>query len=214
MNYQQWKEQNVTNGNKNVIITPINLLDKLNIQLVDYIPFGKVDPFDNDIQERTAKLLKVDKLPQLLNKNEYANCKDNEIIRVVYAYHGKTADEAYINTIKGAIQYSENTNSSYGRGIYFGESNSKDDLISLYGKGNNKIIQAKISNNAKILEFDKQFDYLKDVEERLNKLPENLRNIYKNERSLLYMLDGYDGIKIKSKGYYCIYNRGVLKINV
>jgi hypothetical protein len=27
------------------------------------------------------------------------------------------------------------------------------------------------------------------------------------------MLDKVDGIKIKSNGYYCIYNRGVLIIN-
>jgi hypothetical protein len=27
------------------------------------------------------------------------------------------------------------------------------------------------------------------------------------------MLQGVDGIKIENKGYYCIYNRGVLIIN-
>ena len=153
-------------------------------------------------------------LPKFVSNQEYSNNQGTEIVRVVHAYHGKTAQEAYDNTLRGTIQYSESVRSSYGRGIYFGDSSIEGDLLSLYGKTDSKIIKAKISNNAKILEFDKQFDYLKDVEERLNKIPEKLRNVYKNERSLLYMLDGIDGIKIKSKGYYCIYNRGVLIINV
>ena len=54
--------------------------------------------------------------------------------------------------------------------------------------------------------------YLKDVEQREKNLPEKLRKIYNSERSLLYMLDGYDGIKINGKNYYCIYNRKVLII--
>ena len=202
------KEINTKDGK----ITTSNLLQKLNIKPEDYIPFGKYDPFENNIQEQAAELLKMDKLPNL-NKKEYANSKGTEVIRVVHSYHGKTAQEAYENTIKGKIQYSENTNSSFGRGIYFGEKSIEEELLSLYGKKDSKAIKAKISNKAKILEFEKQFDYLKDVEGRLNKLPKNLRNFYKNERSLLYMIEGIDGIKIKSKGYYCIYNRGVLIID-
>ena len=194
--------------------TPATLVEKLNIDLEEYKPFGKYDPFENNIQEKTSKLLNMNNLPQLVNKEQYKRIDGNEIIRVLHSYHGKTAQEAYENTIRGTIQYSESIRSSYGRGIYFGESNIKDDLLSLYGKTDNKVVKAKIDNKAKILEFDEQFDYLKDVEERLNKIPKNLRNFYKNERSLLYMLDGIDGIKIKSKGYYCIYNRGVLIINV
>ena len=193
--------------------TPISLLEKLKIDLEEYKPFGKYDPFENDIQEQASKLLKMDKLPKI-SKKAYINSKGIKVVRVVHSYHGRTAQEAYENTIKGSIQYSESIRSSYGRGIYFGESNIEDDLLSLYGKTDNKVIKAKIDDKAKILEFDKQFDYLKDVEERLNKIPRNLRDFYKNERSLLYMLDGIDGIKIKSKGYYCIYNRGVLIINV
>ena len=194
--------------------TPTTLVEKLNIDLEDYKPFGKYNPFENNIQEKTSKLLNMNNLPQLVNKEQYKRIDGNEIIRVLHSYHGKTAQEAYENTIRGTIQYSESIRSSYGRGIYFGESNIKDDLLSLYGKTDNKVIKAKIDNKAKILEFDEQFDYLKDVEERLNKIPKSLRNFYKNERSLLYMIDGIDGIKIKSKGYYCIYNRGVLIINV
>ena len=184
------------------------LVEKLNIDLEKY------EPFENNIQEKASKLLNMDNLPQLVNKEQYRKIDGDEIVRVLHSYHGKTAQEAYEKTIKGSIQYSESIKSSYGRGIYFGESNIEDDLLSLYGKTDNKVIKAKIDNKAKIIEFEKQFDYLKDVEERLNKIPKNLRNFYKNERSLLYMLDGIDGIKIKSKGYYCIYNRGVLIINV
>lgn len=193
---------------------PTTLIKKLNIDLEEYKAFGEYDPFVNNIQEKASKFLNMNTLPQIVNKEQYKKTQGKEIIRVLHSYHGKTAQEAYENTIKGAIQYSESIRSSYGRGIYFGEVNMEDDLLSLYGKLDNKIIKAKIDNKAKILEFDKQFDYLKDVEERLNKIPKELRNFYKNERSLLYMLDGIDGIKIKSKGYYCIYNRGVLIINV
>lgn len=214
IDYKQWYAQNVTNANKNDIITYNNLLDKLNINLEDYRAFGKIDPYNNNIQEKVSKMLEYDILPQLLSNEQYSKIKGEEVIRIVHSYHGKTAKEAYENTIKGPIQYSESLRSSYGRGIYFGESHIEDDLLSLYGKSDNKIIKAKIDNKAKIIEFEKQFDYLKDVEERLNKLPKELRAFYKNEKSLLYMLDGVDGIKIKSKGYYCIYNRGVLKINV
>lgn len=194
--------------------TPATLVERLNIDLEDYKPFGKYDPFENNIQEKTSKLLNMNNLPQLVDIEQYKRTKGNEIIRILHSYHGKTAQEAYENTIRGTIQYSESIRSSYGRGIYFGESNMEEDLLSLYGKADNKVIKAKIDNKARILEFDKQFDYLKDVEERLNKIPKRLRNFYKNEKSLLYMLDGIDGIKIKSKGYYCIYNRGVLIINV
>lgn len=214
MNYNQWKKQYVTNSNKDDIITTSNLLEKLNIKLDDYVAFGKYDPFNNDIQEQAAKLLNYDKLPTTLKNDDYNNIEKEEIVRVLHAYQGKTAEEAYENTLHGKIRYSEMVRSSYGRGIYFGEKSNEEELLSLYGKGNRKTIMAKLSNNAKILEFDNQFDYLKDVETRLNAIPQNLRSFYKNERSLLYMVDGIDGIKIKSKGYYCIYNRGVLKINV
>ena len=195
-------------------ITTSNLLQKLNIKPEDYVPFGKYDPFENDIQEQAAKLLKIDKLPKL-GKKEYVNGKGTEVIRVVHAYHGKTAQEAYENTIKGKIQYSENTNSSFGRGIYFGDKSIEKEIISSYsGKANDiKIINAKIDENAKILEFKNQIDYLKDLNARISKVPDNLKKVYEKETSLLYMLDGIDGIKIKSNHYYCIYNREVLIID-
>ena len=195
-------------------ITTSNLLQKLNIKPEDYIPFGKYDPFENNIQEQAAELLKMDKLPNL-NKKEYANSKGTEVIRVVHSYHGKTAQEAYENTIKGKIQYSENTNSSFGRGIYFGDKSVEEEIISSYsGKTNDvKIISAKINENAKILEFKNQMDYFKDLNTRISKIPDNLKNVYEKETSLLYMLDGIDGIKIQSNQYYCIYNRGVLIID-
>mgnify|MGYP002569180848 CR=1 FL=1 len=194
--------------------TPTRLLEKLKIDLEEYKPFGKYDPFENDIQEQASKLLKMDKLPKI-SKKAYINSKGKEVVRVVHSYHGKTANEAYENTIKGKIQYSENTNSSFGRGIYFGDKSVKEDIISSYsGRTDDvKIINAKINENAKILEFKNQMEYLKDLNHRLSKVPDNLKKIYQKETSLLYMLDGIDGIMIKSNQYYCIYNRGVLIID-
>lgn len=201
--------------NKINTITANNLFEKLDINPKDYVAFGKYDPFDNDIQERTAELLGIDKLPKIISKKEYQKNEGTEIVRVVHSYHGKTAREAYENTIRGKIQYSENTNSSFGRGIYFGDKSVESTILSFYsGKnGDSKIINAKIDKSAKILEFNNQIEYLKDVNSRILKLPDNLKKIYEKETSLLYMLDGIDGIKIKTNQYYCIYNRGVLIIN-
>lgn len=221
--YEEWKEKYVTNNkdsgiiNKQIVtnekITVGNLLKKLNINIEDYIPFGKYDPYENDIQERTAELLKFNELPKVLNSKEFDNIQSEEIIRVVHSYHGKTAEQAYENTIKGKIQYSEGTNSSYGRGIYFGSKKIQDNIITDYSRQDNKIINAKINSKAKILEFENQIEYTKDLMDRFSKVPEDLREFYKNEKSLLYMLDGVDGIKLKWNNYYCIYNRGVLIIN-
>lgn len=57
-----------------------------------------------------------------------------------------------------------------------------------------------------------KFEFLIDCVEKIKRLPKEQRSFYEKEKSLLYMLDGYDGIKITNKGYYCIYNRGVLNI--
>lgn len=202
-------------SNKINTTTANNLFEKLEINLKDYIPSGKYDPFDNNIQEKAAELLGMDKLPKLVSKKEYLESIGTEIVRVVHSYHGKTAKEAFENTIRGKIQYSENTNSSFGRGIYFGDKSVEHSILSFYsGKtGDSKIINAKIDKSAKILEFNNQIEYLKDVNSRILKLPDNLKKIYEKETSLLYMLDGIDGIKIKTNQYYCIYNRGVLIIN-
>lgn len=223
MTYEQWKERYVTNNNNSGIInkqqtieekiTANNLLKKLNININDYIPFGKYDPYENSIQEQTAELLDFNKHPKVLTNKEFENTQGEEIIRVVHSYHGKTAEQAYENTIRGKIQYSERTNSSYGRGIYFGNKNIQNNIIEDYGREDNKIINAKISPEAKIIEFKNQLEYTKDLMNRLSKIPDNLIEFYKNESSLLYMLDGVDGIKLKWNNYYCIYNRGVLIIN-
>lgn len=223
MNYEQWKEKYVTNNNNGDIInkqqvinekiTVENLLKKLNINIKEYIPFGKYDPYENNIQEKTAELLKFDELPKVLKSKEFDNIQSEEIIRVVHSYHGKTAEKAYENTIKGKIQYSECTNSSYGRGIYFGSKKIQNNIITDYSREDNKIINAKINSKAKILEFENQLEYTKDLIDRVSKVPEDLREFYKSEKSLLYMLDGVDGIKLKWNNYYCIYNRGVLIIN-
>ena len=217
MSYKDWQDKYVTNKNKHDIIdtqvstdkiTLENLFDKLSINLSTY------DPYDNDIQEQAAELLNMADFPKIIGKIEYQKYEGQEIVRILHDYHGKTAEEAYNNTLYGRIQYSENTNSSFGRGIYFGDKSVENTIKDLYLKrDNDKILNAKISNNAKIIEFKTQLEYLQDVDKRLLKVPENLRSIYEKEKSLLYMLDGIDGIKLKYNDYYCIYNREVLIVS-
>ena len=196
----------VTNAEKDDIITSNNLLDKLKINTSDY------QPLNNSIQEQTAKLLKMDNKPVLVDKSTFEKTNGTEIVRYLRDYNGVTAEEAYKNTLFGDIKYSDRKNSQYGRGIYFGGKAKQEELVHTYGDKNEKAINAKISEDAKILEFDSMISYIRDVSERTKKLPKELQKIYDNERSLLYMLDGYDGIKINGKDYYCIYNRKVLII--
>jgi SPP1 gp7 family putative phage head morphogenesis protein len=226
ISYSDWlKQKGVTNGASSIetnklkntvkddIITPSNLLDKLSMDIKDYQPLGKIDPYENNIQEQTAKLLKYDSKPKVVNKETFNKTEGKEILRVVHEYHGNTADEVYKNTLYGDIRYSEVFNSSYGRGIYFGDKSEESNIVSTYSKGDSKIINAKLSSNANIIEFKNQSDYVMAVTKRLRNVPKELQQFYQNERSLLFMLDKVDGIKIKSNGYYCIYNRGVLIIN-
>lgn len=224
VSYKDWLKQNnltkttapveeLKNISKNDKITPSNLLDKLNIDIKDYEVFGKYDPFDNDIQEKTSKLLKMNSKPTVLKQNEFENAEGVEVVRVVHEYHGKTAQEVYDNTLYGDIQYSEHHNSSFGRGIYFGDKSIADNVISTYSQGDSKIINAKINKDANILEFNNQMEFIKAVTSELKNIPKELQVLYQNEKSLLFMLKGIDGIKIKSNGYYCIYNRGVLIIS-
>ncbi len=196
---------NKTNKSKDDIITPDNLFQKLNIDPQEY-------KAENNIQEQVSKLLGYDGKPNILSKEQFDELDTPEIVRYLHDYKGMSAKDAYNNTINGNIQYSDRKNSVYGRGIYFGEKVSDNDLSSLYGDKNGIVINAKLSREAKILEFDSTIDYINKSGERISKMPENLQGIYKFERSLIYMLDGYDGIKIKGKDYYCIYNRGVLNI--
>jgi len=190
-------------------VTKDNIIEKLNIDLDEY------DSFENDIQERVAILLGYDRKPVQLNEEQFKNTKGKEVLRVVHSYHGKTAQEAYNNTLNGAIRYSESWNSTFGRGIYFGDKTVENSIISAYSEGiDNKIIHAKISSDAKILEFNSQAEYIRDVTNRLSKVKPEMIKFYEKERSLLYMLDGIDGIKLKYNNYYCIYNRGVLMVNV
>ena len=192
--------------------TAETLINKLDIDINEYKPFSKYDPFENNIQEKVSKLLGYNKKINKLSKEKYDKINSNEIIRVVSGRRGKTASEIYHNTIDGNIQYSDNTNSGYGRGIYFGDISIKSSIISDYTKKDSRVITAKLSENANILKFDDQMQYCKAVVDRLNKIPKNLQKLYQKETSLLFMIDNIDGIMIKSNNYYCIYNRGVLNI--
>ena len=217
LNYQNKAEelQNQIESSKiedNSKYTAETLINKLDIDINEYKPFGKYDPFENNIQEKVSKLLGYNKKINKLSKEKYDKINSNEIIRVVSGRRGKTASEIYHNTIDGNIQYSDNTNSGYGRGIYFGDISIKSSIISDYAKKDSRVITAKLSENANILKFDDQMQYCKAVVDRLNKIPKNLQKLYQKETSLLFMIDNIDGIMIKSNNYYCIYNRGVLNI--
>lgn len=204
-NYQDFKEKYFDFYKNNDKITAENLFNKLNIDIYNYDLIKQ-----NDIQEKASNLLKFDKLPQIVNKDEFEKVNCNEIVRYLHDSKNITANDAYENTLYGEIQYSNILNSQFGRGIYFGDKTENEELSSLYGKNQGKAINAKISEKAKILEFNSKISFIKDVNERIEKLPKELQMIYKKECSLLYMLDGYDGIKINGKNYYCIYNRKVL----
>lgn len=209
--YEEYKQNYfsyLNNQEKDDKINISNLLDRLNINIDDYNPLKQ-----NNIQEQASQLLKMNELPTIVNSDEYNDIKGNEIVRYLRDYENETAEQAYNNTLYGKVQYSNIQNSQYGRGIYFGTKANEEELLYTYGKGNGKAINAKISNNANILEFNSMLSYIKDVSERIKELPEGLQKVYEKERSLLYMVDGYDGIKIKGKDYYCIYNRKVLIIN-
>ena len=192
---------------KRAKMTPEELINKLELNNDEY------NPNENQVQEQASKILNLNQLPIIANKNDYDKYDGIEISRFLRDYKNTTAEEAYKNTLYGRIRYSDKKNSQFGRGIYFGEKVNSEELMHTYGDKKEKVINAKISKNAKILEFDSPFDYIKDVSERTKKLPKELQKIYDNERSLLYMLEGYDGIKINQKKYYCIYNRKVLIIN-
>lgn len=188
----------------NAVLTPVNLLDKMNMSLEDAKEF-------DDFEETVSKKLKFNKPIEVISKKDFDSYQGISISRVMSDYHGKTAKEILKQTIAGDISYSKKWNNTYGRGIYFGDSDIEDTLTNFYGgKEGSTILKAKIVDTAKIKVFDSQQDYVKDLVIRERKLPKDLQALYKFKRSLYYMLDGYDGIYIKSKGYYCIYNRGVL----
>lgn len=206
LNYQN-KAEELQNQIESSKIREDKLFEKLNIDIEKYTLK------ENNIQELTSKLLKMDNHPQIVNQTNYDKIKGKEIVRYLRDYKGRTAEEAYKNTLYGDIKYSNKKNSQYGRGIYFGELVDAETLNYTFGNGQGKVIRAKLSKDANILEFNSPIDYLKDISTRTQKLPKKLQRIYDNERSLIYMLEGYDGIKIKGKNYYCIFNRKVLIIN-
>jgi len=206
LNYQN-KAEELQNQIESSKIREDRLFEKLNIDIEKYTLK------ENNIQELTSKLLKMDNHPQIVNQTNYDKIKGKEIVRYLRDYKGRTAEEAYKNTLYGDIKYSNKKNSQYGRGIYFGELVDAETLNYTFGNGQGKVIRAKLSKDANILEFNSPIDYLKDISTRTQKLPKKLQRIYDNERSLIYMLEGYDGIKIKGKNYYCIFNRKVLIIN-
>ena len=206
-NYRKKKKKYFNFYEKHDKITKENVFDILDIDANNYKASES-----NNIQEQVAKLLGMGGKPNIVDEDTYEKTMGHEIVRYLRDYKNISAEEAYKNTLYGDIQYSDKQFSQYGRAIYFGEKTTEEKLLHTFGDGKGKAVNAKLSNNAKILEFNSMISYLKDVEQREKNLPEKLRKIYNSERSLLYMLDGYDGIKINGKNYYCIYNRKVLII--
>ncbi len=190
------------------------LLEKLDVKVEDYKPFGKYDPYENTIQENASKVLGYDKKPKVLNEEDFNKIEGISIVRNIHGRRGQTAKEIFENTINGNIQYSDPTDSTFGRAIYFGDKEIEDKIINDYATRykDNYLIDAKISKTANIVEYDTLLDYTKDLANRLDKVPADLRKIYGKETSLLYMLEGIDGIHLKYNNYYCIYNRGELII--
>jgi len=199
--------ERVTKVKNDDIITTNNLLNKLGINVEEYDAMKS-----NNIQERASQLLKMDNKPIIVNKSEYDKEEGTEIVRYLRNYKKTTAEEAYNNTLYGDIQYSDMQNSQYGRGIYFGEKSTEEELSYTFGNGKDVVINAKLCKDANILEFNSMIDYIRSTTEITKSLPPELRKVYEKERSLIYMLKGYDGIKIKNKKYYNIYNRKVLII--
>lgn len=217
----------ISNSDKNIDIDVINVsslndkkdnidvtnfLEKMKISLDEYKQFGKFDPNDNTITEDLSKLIHYDNKPKVISKEEYDKIVSDELVRLIHENRGKSADENYNNTINGEIRYSECTNSHYGRGIYFGTSNKRDFIINAYAGKDNKILLAKLSDDIKIKRFNTQLDWIKDRVDRIKNLSLEEQRFFTQESSLLYMLDGYDGIYIDNIGYYVIYNRGGLII--
>lgn len=64
----------------------------------------------------------------------------------------------------------------------------------------------------RIKRFNTQLDLINDRVDRMKNLTLEEQRFFTSESSLLYMLDGYDGIYIDNIGYYVIYNRGGLII--
>lgn len=60
----------------------------------------------------------------------------------------------------------------------------------------------------RIKRFNTQLDLINDRVDRMKNLTLEEQRFFTSESSLLYMLDGYDGIYIDNIGYYVIYNRG------
>lgn len=190
------------------IMTPEDLIQELEISPNEYEFGKKIDPYENNIQELASERLNFNQNIEILSKKDYNECDGTEIFRVINARYGKTSKDNLKNTIDGKIQYSENTNSTYGRGIYF--SNNKENIISDYGKSDYSILNVKLKNTANIKTFANQSEFWSDVTKRLEVVPKEYHKVLTNEVSLLYMSAGIDGVSIKSNGYYVIYNRGEL----
>lgn len=169
---------------------------------------------NSNLQEKYAKKIGYDKPMIKVSKKDYDKIKSKEITRIINGNDKISSKEILKNSVDGEIKYSDKTRSYYGKGMYFGDKNDESKLIKEYGKGDFAKINCKISDSAKVAEFNDMSDYIKKVS-TISKSIENeelKRFIYNNNENtnILFMNSGIDVIKIKKENYYVVLNRGVL----
>lgn len=219
INYNDWKKRNNLYTEK---------IPSSSNEVTDFIEHHKVDVkqynsdymyngYRNDflnIQEEYSKILKYDKPMQIVSKKDYDNYKGVELSRVLTSNQNQSAEDIKKANISGNIRYSGQLHSHYGKGIYFGEKSIENKLIREYGNEDFSILSAKISEDAKIIEYNDMMEYIKGVKKLSKKIKDDdLARFFYNSNentNMLFMNKGIDIIKIKRDNYYVVLNRGVL----
>ena len=169
---------------------------------------------DSKLQEKYAKEIGYDSKIQIVKKEDYEKNKGQEIIRFVSSENINSTKEIVNNSKIGDIRYSDEQHSYYGKGLYYGDKSIESKLAKEYGKNNGLAIHCKISDNAKIVEFNDISDYISGSNKLAKGIKDSsLQTFYNNptkNRNMLFMNSGVDIIKIKRDNYYIILNRGVL----
>lgn len=228
--YEEYKKSKLEKRLKNAFLED-NKGKKYKIdekELNDFIRSEKIDieKYNNDfhidgyrkenydLQEKYAKNLNYDNKIKVISKEAYQKYDGLELARVVSGNSKEDVMEIVKNTVYGEIRYSNKKTSYFGKGIYFASKNLEKKLIEEYGKKNNKVINAKISKNANILEFKNMNEYIKGIKKLSNGIGnENFARMIYNHievSNMLFMNSGVDIIKIIDNNYYVVLNRGVL----
>ena len=125
-----------------------------------------------------------------------------------------SSKDVLTNNIKGEIRYSAINRSYYGKSIYFASKNTESRLIKEFGGVDFSVLNAKILDDANIVEFADMSEYIKDIKKLSDKIPDkNLAHLLYNcneNTNMLFMNEGIDIIKITKDNYYVVLNRGAL----